>query len=169
MTDIPNNEDISVEMLDLADDLFGPTFAASLRFDLDSAELKEAHREWLTDTAAPYLRNRIAFAEIYAFTDRSGAAEHNRQLSGRRLLAVQTFLSQNGVPQDKAFDPFFHKFFGERLSAEVGDIDGTRHAEARLVKIGLWKHIFKVPSATLLQFGAIRFGRIQQQTDLELD
>ena len=167
-TDISSNADIDVQVFeDLSGDPFGgPEFAAFLFFDKNGTELKEAHKEFLTSKAVFVLANPIGFAEIYAFTDSTGTDQVNEEVSFARLRAVQDFLSQQGVPADKAFDPSNHRFFGEKFARER-DPDNTDHAVFRVVAIGLWKDIFKVRSPEFPKaFGFFQFARAQEVLEL---
>jgi hypothetical protein len=167
MADLPTNEDLKVlEIDDLGDDVFGPAIAAFLFFDFNSKELKEAHKEFLSTKATAFLTDPIGFAEMYAYTDTKGTDQVNAEFAAARLHAVQNFLFQQGVPADKAFDPFNHKSFGEQAAKE-SDPDETEDQSFRLVCVGLWKDPFKVRLARFSQFKPFSFGRAHEPEILE--
>jgi hypothetical protein len=161
-----SNPDIEVHVFDdLTGEPFGPEFAAFLFFEKNGIDLTPAHRAFLARKAVNVLRDRIGFAEMYAFTDTTGTDQVNEEVSLARLRAVQDFLSQQGVPADKAFDPSNHRFFGEKF-ARAHDPDSTDDADFRVVAIGLWKDIFKVRSPAFLTFRSFQFGRAQEVLEL---
>jgi len=146
----------------LSGDPFGPEFAAFLFFDKNGTELAEAHKQFLATKAVLVLSNPIGFAEIYAFTDTTGTDQVNEEVSLARLRAVQNFLSQQGVPADKAFDPTNHRFFGEKF-ARQRDPDNTDDGAFRAVAIALWKDIFKVRRPEFLTVsGFFQFARAEE-------
>jgi hypothetical protein len=97
---------------------------------------------------------------MYAYTDSTGTDQVNDDVSLARLRAVQVFLSQLGAPADKAFDPSLHKFFGETFARTLIP-DNSDSGSLRVVAIGLWRDLFKVPSPEFLRFDHFKFGRAQ--------
>lgn len=73
---------------------------ATILFKFDSAKLTDDGRQQLDQMASGQVGSlKRYFVAIQGFTDKSGTAEHNLDLSRRRAEAVQTYLvSQHNVP-----------------------------------------------------------------------
>ena len=72
----------------------------TLLFKFDSAQLTEDGRQQLDQLATSQVGSlKRYFVAIQGYTDRSGSAEHNLELSRRRAEAVQTYLvAEHNVP-----------------------------------------------------------------------
>jgi outer membrane protein OmpA-like peptidoglycan-associated protein len=73
---------------------------ATILFKFDSAKLTDDGRQQLDQMASGQVGSlKRYFVAIQGFTDKTGTAEHNLDLSRRRAEAVQTYLvSQHNVP-----------------------------------------------------------------------
>lgn len=73
---------------------------ATIQFKFDSAKLTDDGRQQLDQMASGQVGSlKRYFVAIQGFTDKSGTAEHNLDLSRRRAEAVQTYLvSAHNVP-----------------------------------------------------------------------
>ena len=83
-------------------------------FDIDGAELKDAHRKWLDDRVVPFLLRYGFHVWLSGHASRSGTAQHNLDLSRDRVQGVVRHLLGKGVsasqlqPEwqgDRAADP----------------------------------------------------------------
>lgn len=70
-------------------------------FATNSTSLSASARQDLQEVIGHAERNPQAKYSITGFTDKSGSAEYNRMLSGKRARAVQEFLKSNGIAEDR--------------------------------------------------------------------
>jgi hypothetical protein len=69
-------------------------------FDWNSAVVSPSGREVIGLAANAYRTGSPVTLQVTGFTDTSGSADYNQQLSVRRANAVATVLVQDGVPQN---------------------------------------------------------------------
>jgi len=67
-------------------------------FDLNSANLKPTARERLAKVAGILIAYPDVKVEIDGYTDNTGTASYNQQLSEQRAASVQAYLTRQGVP-----------------------------------------------------------------------
>jgi outer membrane protein OmpA-like peptidoglycan-associated protein len=67
-------------------------------FDWNSAVVGPGGREIIGQAANAYRAGSPVTLQVTGFTDTSGSADYNQQLSVRRANAVATVLGQDGVP-----------------------------------------------------------------------
>jgi outer membrane protein OmpA-like peptidoglycan-associated protein len=67
-------------------------------FDLNSANLKPTARERLAKVAGILIAYPDIHVEVDGYTDNTGAADYNQQLSQQRADTVRNYLVQQGVP-----------------------------------------------------------------------
>jgi outer membrane protein OmpA-like peptidoglycan-associated protein len=73
-----------------------------LLFEVDSAELKPSAVQHLGELASVLVKYPDDHIEVVGFTDSSGSAEHNQELSRQRAEAVRKILIQRGIPEKQA-------------------------------------------------------------------
>lgn len=77
-------------------------------FDIDSAELKPAHEQWLDSELAPFLRKHPQYAiRLEGYTSRTGEAQHNLDLSRRRSESVAKHLVAEGIGLNRMLVAFY--------------------------------------------------------------
>jgi outer membrane protein OmpA-like peptidoglycan-associated protein len=172
---LEDNDDAFVlkeEPLVDVEDEFGPSFFILLRnFEFNSATLKAEHRNILQDRVAPFIKNRVGFAEIYAMTDRSGSRQVNYEMAARRLREVQQALLSVGAPLEKvhhAFAKSLGEDFFEAKHETAGDVfeDGRRDGSFRSVMIALTPAPIGLPTKIFrarFAANAVAFGRFHFQ------
>lgn len=69
-----------------------------VNFGLDQSTLTEADRQVIAQAAEDYRRTGSARITVTGYTDTSGSASHNLELSQRRAEVVANELEANGVP-----------------------------------------------------------------------
>ncbi|MDX1803102.1 MAG: OmpA family protein [Alcanivorax sp.] len=79
------------------------SMAAGTTFEFDSARLKNKGRQQLDDIADKVgrLGDRVTAIEVDGFTDNSGPAQYNMNLSKQRARSVSDYLVSRGVDRDK--------------------------------------------------------------------
>lgn len=156
------------------EDEFGPSFFMLLKnFPLNGNVLRAEHSEVLRERVAPFIKQRVGFAEIYGMTDRSGSRKLNYKVSGDRLAAVQRNLLDQGAPMAKVFHGFAkaigEDFFEARSQGGKGDAvfrDNAKNAEFRLVAIALTPAPIGVPTRLFRQptiANTVSFCRLHAQ------
>lgn len=70
-------------------------------FDLNRATLTPTAREVVRQAATNAQRDRVTRITVTGYTDTTGSARYNQNLSERRAAAVQAELVANGVPADQ--------------------------------------------------------------------
>ena len=98
-------------------------------FDWSQADLTERARQIIGEAAAARGQG-VTRIEVNGFTDRSGAADYNMQLSVRRANAVAAELVRRGVPRNEIVT----RGFGEENNL-VPTADGVREPQNRRVEI----------------------------------
>jgi outer membrane protein OmpA-like peptidoglycan-associated protein len=99
-------------------------------FDWDRADLSTRARQIVAEAAQASTRDGITRIEADGYTDLSGSAAYNRQLSIRRARAVATELVRNGVSESEIS---IHGY-GES-NPLVPTKPGVREAQNRRVEI----------------------------------
>jgi outer membrane protein OmpA-like peptidoglycan-associated protein len=69
-----------------------------VRFEINSAQLKDVSQSVLDDAAATLKRNPQVVTEVAGHTDSSGSSAFNQQLSENRANAVRSYLASKGAP-----------------------------------------------------------------------
>ncbi len=84
---------------DTASTAAAPAFPdlGSVRFDTDQDTLKPEGQATLQQAAAAMKANPAAHLRIEGFTDSTGSAPHNADLSERRALAAAAYLKAQGI------------------------------------------------------------------------
>lgn len=79
------------------------TVDLSINFDFDSANLQTSSKPLLDNLASAMNSERLSSLKfrIEGHTDAKGKAEYNQELSARRALAVQNYLINQNVSQDR--------------------------------------------------------------------
>jgi outer membrane protein OmpA-like peptidoglycan-associated protein len=77
---------------------FQPVENADVFFALNQSTLTPQAKVALDQVAQKALAQPRAVVELHGFTDRTGSAQHNLDLSRRRVWAVQRYLVQQKVP-----------------------------------------------------------------------
>lgn len=109
----------------------GAVYRFTLLFGVDSAQVDLRSVHALTQVVWGRSLQNYRF-DLIGTASRSGTTQHNLGLSGRRLLSVQTLLTQYGVPAAIAYSP--HDLTtGEELPADQGAKDGIENATHRCV------------------------------------
>jgi outer membrane protein OmpA-like peptidoglycan-associated protein len=67
------------------------------RFDFDKTDLNQHNRELLSRIAGILLASKGYGLSVFGYTDDTGSAEYNQQLSLRRATAVKDYLVQAGL------------------------------------------------------------------------
>ena len=116
---------------DIYDTTDGPVYQWSFFFGVDSSTMSPGARHFLPCIVHAEQMHNFHF-DLVAHTSRSGSVQHNLGLAGRRLLAVQTMLTQSGVPAAMAYGAH-HIPLGEEFSNLRGDKDGGENANLRSV------------------------------------
>jgi outer membrane protein OmpA-like peptidoglycan-associated protein len=98
-------------------------------FDWSKADLTDRARQIIGE-AASSRGSGVTRIEVNGYTDRSGAADYNRQLSVRRANAVAAELMRRGVPRNEIFT----NGLGEENNL-VPTADGVREPQNRRVEI----------------------------------
>jgi outer membrane protein OmpA-like peptidoglycan-associated protein len=98
-------------------------------FDWSKADLTDRARQIIGEAAAARGQG-VTRIEVNGFTDRSGPADYNMQLSIRRGNAVATELVRRGVPRNEIVT----RGFGEENNL-VPTADGVREPQNRRVEI----------------------------------
>ena len=98
-------------------------------FDWSKADLTDRARQIIGE-AASSRGSGVTRIEVNGYTDRSGAADYNRQLSVRRANAVAAELMRRGVPRNEIFT----SGLGEENNL-VPTADGVREPQNRRVEI----------------------------------
>ena len=75
---------------------------SELLFEIDSAQLKAEATRHLADLAEVLVKYPDDRIEVVGFTDDTGDAAYNQELSVRRADAVRRVLVQHGVPEKQA-------------------------------------------------------------------
>jgi outer membrane protein OmpA-like peptidoglycan-associated protein len=75
----------------------------SLTFDADKAVLKSSFATTMTTIAGVLRQYDKTAVHVYGYTDTLGSAQHNKDLSQRRAVAVATALSSQGVDQSRFY------------------------------------------------------------------
>ncbi|HKU43142.1 MAG TPA: OmpA family protein [Polyangiales bacterium] len=75
----------------------GGVRAVLMNFDVDSAELKPQHREFLDRSVAPVLVHKRARIWLQGQASNTGSQRHNLELSHRRAQQVAAHLASRGV------------------------------------------------------------------------
>ncbi len=75
--------------------------AYTLYFDNDSAALTGSARTVVQRAAATARESQITHINVTGYTDTTGSARHNEELSRRRAEAVRAELIRDGVPADE--------------------------------------------------------------------
>ena len=77
-------------------------FAMPIHFDFDNAEVRAADQAMLDRFASVVQEHyRGSYVTVEGFSDPAGNAEYNRRLSERRAEAVQDYLVQLGIQEDR--------------------------------------------------------------------
>jgi hypothetical protein len=102
----------------------GSGIAASLfNFDIDDATVKREHQDWLNTFLVPRLKVVPAPVRLVGSASRSGTADHDRDLSERRVNAVRDHLVGRGVSRSLLTT----SFTGKDLSvADSGEAESDR-------------------------------------------
>ena len=98
-------------------------------FDWDKADLTDRARQVIGEAASARGAG-VTRIEVNGFTDRSGPADYNMQLSQRRANAVAAELIRRGVPRNEVVT----RGFGEENNL-VPTADGVREPQNRRVEI----------------------------------
>jgi len=98
-------------------------------FDWSKADLTDRARQIISE-AASARGTGVTRIEVNGFTDRSGPADYNMQLSQRRANAVAAELVRRGVPRNEIVT----RGFGEENNL-VPTADGVREPQNRRVEI----------------------------------
>lgn len=77
------------------------SYPAVFKFGLNRDDVGADYNEIFDKVAADLINNPEARARIVGFTDRSGNAEYNRQLSERRAQSIKRRLTDRGVPAER--------------------------------------------------------------------
>ena len=99
-------------------------------FDWSKADLTDRARQIIGEAAAARSNTGVTRIEVNGFTDRSGPASYNMQLSIRRANAVAAELVRRGVPRNEIVT----RGFGEENNL-VPTADGVREPQNRRVEI----------------------------------
>ncbi|MET1416740.1 OmpA family protein [Roseibium sp. HPY-6] len=101
-------------------------------FGIDSADLKETHRNVLREEVVPYVKKLPRkLIVLEGHTSRSGDAAYNKELSKRRTLSVRRFLTEHGVAAHR----FGHLPYGEsRSKASSSEASAERAVVLRLAE-----------------------------------
>ena len=67
----------------------------NILFEVDKFDLSPAAQEGLTEVGKFLVANPQAFAALFGYTDDTGKAEYNMELSRRRAEAVADYLMKN--------------------------------------------------------------------------
>jgi outer membrane protein OmpA-like peptidoglycan-associated protein len=107
-----------------------PTLDLTIHFDLDSAIIREESKRPLQNLASALKDGRLGLFkfQVEGHTDSRGTAAYNEGLSARRAESVATFLTTEGVAQDRLIS--VGKGFREPL-----DTEDTKSAINRRVRI----------------------------------
>lgn len=107
-----------------------PTLDLTIHFDLDSATIREESKRPLQNLASALKDGRLGLFkfQVEGHTDSRGSAAYNEGLSARRAESVVTFLTAEGVVQDRLVS--VGKGFREPLNTE-----DTKSAINRRVRI----------------------------------
>jgi hypothetical protein len=98
----------------------GSGFTASLfNFDIDDATVKREHQDFLDSVLVPRLKAAPTPVRLVGSASRTGAADHNRALSEKRVNAVRDHLLRRGVSRALLTTAFT----GEDLSVAEGEED----------------------------------------------
>lgn len=111
----------------------GPVYWWSSYFDVNSAKLLPVYIQGLTEKICLNNLQGLYF-DIVARSSRSGSTAHNLGLAARRMLAVQTLLTQCGVPMSMAFAGH-HMVVGEEGAALQEKKDGVEDDSERRVNV----------------------------------
>jgi OOP family OmpA-OmpF porin len=99
-------------------------------FDWSKADLTDRARQIIGEAASARSSTGVTRIEVNGFTDRSGPASYNMQLSIRRANAVAAELVRRGVPRNEIVT----RGFGEENNL-VPTADGVREPQNRRVEI----------------------------------
>jgi outer membrane protein OmpA-like peptidoglycan-associated protein len=77
------------------------TYAATVLFDFDSAEIKTEAHPMLNEAVVILKKNSKIKVEVDGHTDNIGPAEYNMMLSERRANAVMKYFVDNGVEAER--------------------------------------------------------------------
>ena len=108
------------------------TFDANLTFKINSAELSEAYKDELRETAAIFNKYEDTHILIEGHTDDTGSESYNMALSERRAKAVQDYLIAQGVDAGR----LTAKWYGETQPKYPND--EANRAKNRRVELAIY-------------------------------
>lgn len=110
-------------------------------FAVNSADLKDVHKRWLSDYVLPILKDGGSVS-LVGEASRTGSSQHNLALSKRRasnIAAYLYFVSGTHFAVNIAHGGRTDLGFGEAAAAWAGHADGTEDAYFRAVRVRAWK------------------------------
>ncbi len=115
-------------------------------YDFNKADLRPESVATLDSISAFLKDNPSLVVEIYSFADSIGSDTYNKDLSLRRAQSVRSYLSGNGVSENR----MIAKAFGERLPAKRNSVNGrdlpvnrqqNRRTEFRIIQEDPSRHV----------------------------
>lgn len=106
-------------------------FVSLFNYDIDGDTLKPEHEAFLKNTVVPFLFTPSVKVRLRGEASRSGKADHNQDLSQRRVDKVLAFLNRNGMTGTQ----FERSAAGETDAAAALQADGTEDEKFRAVVV----------------------------------
>jgi outer membrane protein OmpA-like peptidoglycan-associated protein len=104
------------------------TAFANLEFQSKKDIIKKSSLKSLDDLALLMLQNTAWYLKLSGHTDNQGTSEFNLELSKRRALAVQNYLMEKGLIEER----FILEFFGETAPIADNDTETGRQQNRRV-------------------------------------
>ena len=107
----------------------GTFHVTNVYYDFNKSDLRPESIASL-DTLTSFMKDNPSLTvEIYSFTDSIGTDAYNKGLSLRRAQSVRTYLSSQGIPENR----MIAKAFGERLPAARNSKNGIDYPTGRQI------------------------------------